>query len=76
LTLIRSFAVRTLDAVIRRAPPEIREWGTAMLREMDYIESDWEALAWALGGAKSVMTTRKGVKVCADRRLTALAAIA
>ena len=59
MTLIRSFAVRTLDAVIRRAPPEIREWGTAMLREMDYIESDWEALAWALGGAKSVMTTRK-----------------
>jgi multisubunit Na+/H+ antiporter MnhB subunit len=51
--------VRTLNAVVRRAPPEIREWGTAMLREMDFIESDWEALAWAISGAKFVVTTRE-----------------
>jgi heme/copper-type cytochrome/quinol oxidase subunit 4 len=51
--------VRTLNAVIRRAPPEMREWGTAMLREMDFIESDWDALVWAFGGAKSVITMRK-----------------
>ena len=38
-------------AVIRRASPAARQWGTAMQREMDFIESDWAALFWALGSA-------------------------
>ena len=28
---------------------ESREWASAMLRELDFVDSDWEALLWALG---------------------------
>ena len=60
MTLIRSLALRTLNSVVRRAQPEIREWGVAMLREMDLIESDWAALLWAIGGVKLVASGWKG----------------
>lgn len=46
----RRFASALLDAVNRRLSPDSREWGEAMLRELDFVESDWAALAWALGG--------------------------
>jgi hypothetical protein len=32
----------------------------AMLREMDFIESDWAALFWAIGSVKSLTLSRKG----------------
>jgi hypothetical protein len=32
----------------------------AILREMDFIESDWAALFWAIGSVKSVTLCRKG----------------
>ena len=31
-----------------------------MLREMDFIESDWAALFWAIGSVKSLTLSRKG----------------
>ena len=31
-----------------------------MLREMDFIESDWAALFWAIGSVKSLTSSRKG----------------
>jgi hypothetical protein len=43
-----------LTAAIRGASPEVREWGNAMLREMDFIEGDWAALFWALGSATAL----------------------
>ena len=46
---IRGLASAIIATVIRRASPAAREWGAAMLREMDFIESDWSALLWALG---------------------------
>ena len=30
-------------------PPHSRCWGNAMLRELDFVESDWAAVLWALG---------------------------
>ena len=48
---IRGLASAILTAAVRRASPAGREWGTAMLREMDFVESDWAALFWALGSA-------------------------
>jgi hypothetical protein len=69
LRLIRRLAVRMLDAVVRRARPEAREWGTAMLREMDLIESDWPALFWAMGGAKSVMLRGKGMEMMPTQKI-------
>ena len=61
MTLIRKFAKGALRAAVRRAAPAVREWGEAMLREMDFIESDWEALLWAIGSVMTVTSnTRSG----------------
>jgi hypothetical protein len=35
--------------MIRHSPVASREWAEAMLRETDFVESDWSALLWALG---------------------------
>jgi hypothetical protein len=45
---IRGLASAILTAAVRRASLGVREWGTAMLREMDFVESDWAALLWAI----------------------------
>jgi hypothetical protein len=47
--MIRRLASAVLTAAVRHASPGVREWGTAMLREMDFVESDWAALLWAIG---------------------------
>lgn len=46
---IRRLALWLLRAVARRAPSASRDWASAMLRELDFVESDWAALFWALG---------------------------
>jgi hypothetical protein len=51
---IRRLASAILSASVRRAPPAVREWGNAMLREMDFVEGDWAALFWALGSATAL----------------------
>jgi len=48
---LRRIAVRLLTAMVRHSSPESRSWAEAMLREMDFVQSDWPALRWALGGA-------------------------
>lgn len=45
----RTVASRLLRAVQRLSPASSREWANGMLRELDFIESDWAALFWALG---------------------------
>ncbi len=52
MTLRRRLGLKISQAVVRRAPPRAREWATAMLRELDHIESDWAALGWALGSVR------------------------
>jgi hypothetical protein len=69
LTRIRSLASRALNAVVRRAPAEVREWGTAMSREMDFIENDWDALFWALGSVKSLTVSWKGRRTMQRQRI-------
>jgi len=54
MSLVRRVAVRWLEAVVRNAPPACREWATGMLRELDYVESDWAALLWALGSTAAI----------------------
>lgn len=46
---IRGLASAILTAAVRRASPGVREWGAAMLRELDFVEGDWAALLWAIG---------------------------
>ncbi|MGH9326712.1 MAG: hypothetical protein ACRD2B_08525 [Terriglobia bacterium] len=33
------------------APPDVRDWGHAMLNELPYVESAWAAVLWAAGSA-------------------------
>jgi hypothetical protein len=54
LMRIRKLAAAILAAAIRRAPPEPRQWGDAMLRELDFVEGDWAALSWSLGSAAAI----------------------
>lgn len=54
MSLVRRLAVKWLGAVLRNAPPACREWASAMLRELDFIESDWAALRWALGSTAAM----------------------
>ena len=44
-------AACVLRAGIRLAPSGVREWGKAMLGELQHIEGNWAAVGWALGGA-------------------------
>lgn len=54
MAALRKFAARWLRAVVRRAPPGSKAWASAMLRELDFIESDWAALLWALGSTAAI----------------------
>ncbi|MGH9433181.1 MAG: hypothetical protein ACRD3T_16750 [Terriglobia bacterium] len=48
---LRLAATRLLESATRIAPPDVRDWGQAMLAELRHVESGWAATAWALGGA-------------------------
>ncbi len=52
MTMIRRFALKVLNSAARHAAPGMRDWVTAMSREMDFIENDWAALWWALGSTR------------------------
>lgn len=54
MSAVRNIARCALALVVRVCPKDSRSWGRAMLREMDYAESDWDALRWALGSTAAV----------------------
>jgi hypothetical protein len=51
----RKLAGTLLRWVVRLAPAESRDWASAMLRELDFIEGDWAALFWALGSTAAIL---------------------
>ena len=54
MSALRRAAVRLLLFVVRHSPAESRSWGTAMLHEMDYVDSHWRAVFWALGSTTAI----------------------
>jgi len=58
----RNLALWILNAVMRFAPVGAGEWVNAMSSEIDFIENDWAALSWALGGTR-ILFTRPGVQL-------------
>ena len=52
---LRRLARGLLQTVVRHSPPDREEWVSAMLRELDFIENDWEALLWATGGTATML---------------------
>jgi hypothetical protein len=51
----RKLAGALLRGMVRLAPQESRDWATAMLRELGFIEGEWAALFWALGSATAIL---------------------
>ena len=49
MSAVRRCAIWLLRTALSYAPEESRDWAEAMLRELDFIESDWAAFFWALG---------------------------
>ena len=39
----RKLAAGLLKAVLRLVPEESRQWATAMLHELDFVDGDWAA---------------------------------
>jgi cytochrome bd-type quinol oxidase subunit 2 len=54
MSAIRKLASRLLRAVARHCSSATQDWANAMLRELDFIESDWAALLWALGSTAAI----------------------
>jgi hypothetical protein len=52
MTRLRKLAVRISNTVVCRSLPAYRDWAQATARELEFIESDWAALRWALGSWK------------------------
>jgi hypothetical protein len=55
MPVARRLASRLLNAVVRHSSPDSRYWGDAMLRELDFVESDWGAFFWALGSTTALV---------------------
>jgi|GEM_PF-818363 len=56
MTILRSVAVKISSAVNRLASSASKDWAKAMSYELEFIENDWAALRWALGGTKVLFT--------------------
>ncbi len=52
MTRRRKLAIKISDTVVRRCPPAYKDWARATSRELEFIQSDWAALRWALGSWK------------------------
>jgi hypothetical protein len=52
MTRLRKLAVKISNTVVRRSLPAYKDWAEATARELEFIESDWAALRWALGSWK------------------------
>lgn len=48
---LRQAATVVLESAIRIAPPHTREWGRAMMGELNYVEGSWAGTMWALGSS-------------------------
>ena len=51
----RRLAARLLETLVRLAPAESRDWAMAMLRELDFIEGEWDSFFWAMGSAAVIL---------------------
>src|ERR1700743_527107 len=56
MSLVPSTAIRIANMVVRYASAGSKEWAQAICNELTSIESDWQALAWALGALRVLFT--------------------
>lgn len=60
MSAARRVASTILGSALRCVPQTSQEWAQAMLAELDYIQSDWAALLWALGSTTAIF--RHGIR--------------
>ncbi len=58
---VRKLAIGISQWVSRNAPAGARDWGAASEGELEHIESDWEALRWAIGSTTMLFAGRNTV---------------
>jgi hypothetical protein len=58
MVLLRRVAVRVSKFVVRHASTGSHEWAEGLAREVEFIENDWRALAWALGSTRVLLERR------------------
>jgi hypothetical protein len=63
MSALRKVATKLMRAVLRHSAAESHDWASAMLRELDFIESDWAALVWAFGGVTALFR-RSSRRLC------------
>jgi hypothetical protein len=54
MSMARRLASKLLGVAVRHSSPDSQQWAVAMLGELDFIQSDWAALFWALGSARAI----------------------
>jgi hypothetical protein len=59
MTPVRRVADAVSRLVVRWAAPGCREWAEGLEREVEFIENDWRALAWAIGSARVLLEPRE-----------------
>jgi len=59
MSLVRRKALEISSWVTWLASPGCKEWAEGLEREVAFIQSDWRALAWAIGSVRVVMDRRE-----------------
>ena len=59
MTRIRRMALGISSWVVWLASPGCKEWAEGLEREVAFIESDWRAMGWALGGVRVLFDRRE-----------------
>jgi hypothetical protein len=55
MTFLRKIAMAISNRVVRWASPVCKDWAEGLAREVEFIESDWRALAWAVGSTRVLL---------------------
>ena len=55
MTLLRKLAMRISEKAVESAKPRCKDWALGLAREMEFIPSDWRALAWAIGSLRVLL---------------------
>ena len=52
---VRRLAVRISEKAVEKASPGCKEWAEGLAREIEFIDSDWRALGWAIGSLRVLL---------------------
>ncbi|QEE27055.1 hypothetical protein FTW19_02930 [Terriglobus albidus] len=72
MTILRRVARNIAGYVVQHASPGWKEWAEGLGRELDFIESDWRALRWAVSSLPVLLDRRpRAILSSADLEIAA-----